>query len=101
MRIGKIVSSAEYRMYEQFWNCQFLESNFDFPNWIKSQNFLIPQFGKFRKIQILKICNLKNFQLWKFQKLAIRKIPKVSQIFKFRKVPSLKNTTIWKNIIIP
>ena len=33
MRIGKIASSAEYRMDEQFQNCQFLEPNFDFPNW--------------------------------------------------------------------
>ena len=33
MRIGKITSSAEYRMDEKFQNCQFLEPNFDFPNW--------------------------------------------------------------------
>ena len=33
MRIGKIASSVEYRMDEQFQNCQFLEPNFDFPNW--------------------------------------------------------------------
>ena len=32
MRIGKIASSAEYRMDEQFQNCQFFEPNFDFPN---------------------------------------------------------------------
>ena len=32
MRIGKIASSAEYRMDEQFQNCQFLKPNFDFPN---------------------------------------------------------------------
>ena len=32
MRIGKISSSAEYRMDEKFQNCQFLmEPNFDFP----------------------------------------------------------------------
>ena len=30
MRIGKIASSAEYRMDEQFKNCQFLKPNFDF-----------------------------------------------------------------------
>ena len=40
MSIGKIVSSAEYRMDEQFQNFQFLELNFDFPNWQKSRNFL-------------------------------------------------------------
>ena len=33
MRIGKIASSAEYRMDEKFQSCQFLEPNFDFPNW--------------------------------------------------------------------
>ena len=32
MRIGKIASSAKYRMDEQFQNCQFLEPNFDSPN---------------------------------------------------------------------
>ena len=32
MKIGKIASSAEYRMDGQFQNYQFLELNFDFPN---------------------------------------------------------------------
>ena len=32
MRIGKITSSAEYRIEEQFQNCQFLEPNVGFPN---------------------------------------------------------------------
>ena len=32
MEIAKIASSAEYRMDEQFQNCQFLEPNFGFPN---------------------------------------------------------------------
>ena len=30
---------AEYRMDEQFQNCEILEPNFDFPNWKKSRNF--------------------------------------------------------------
>ena len=46
MRIGKIASSAEYRMDEQFQNCEFSEPNFDFRNWKKSRNFLIFQIGK-------------------------------------------------------
>ena len=32
MKIGKIASSAEYRMDEQLQNCQFLELNFDLPS---------------------------------------------------------------------
>ena len=32
MRIGKIASSAEYRMGGHFQNGQFLEQNFDFTN---------------------------------------------------------------------
>ena len=32
MRIDKIASSAEYRMDEQFENCQFLEPKFGFTN---------------------------------------------------------------------
>ena len=72
MRISKIASSAEYRMDEQFQNCQFLEPNFDFPDWIKSWNFLIFQFGRFQKLQVWKICNLANskkFNLEIFQNL--------------------------------
>ena len=44
IRIGKIDSSAEYRMDEQFVNCQFLERNFGFPNVKNSRSFLIFQF---------------------------------------------------------
>ena len=47
MRMGKIASSAEYLMDEQFQNCKFLEPNFDFLNWKKSRNFLIFRFGQF------------------------------------------------------
>ena len=32
MGIGKIASSAEYRMDESFQNCQFLVPNFGLPN---------------------------------------------------------------------
>ena len=45
MRIDKIASSAEYRMYESFRNCQFLVPNFGFLNG-KSQKFV--KFGQFR-----------------------------------------------------
>ena len=31
MRIDEIASNAEYRMDEQFWNCQFFETNFGLP----------------------------------------------------------------------
>ena len=44
MRIDKIVSSAKYRMDEQFQNWQFLEANFGFPNWTNSRILLIIQF---------------------------------------------------------
>ena len=86
MRIGKIASSAAYRMDEQFQNFQFLEPNFDFPNWKKSRNFLIFQFGQFQKPQIWKIRqsfnlkNSKNFQFEIFFKLSIRKIRKMSNL---------------------
>ena len=44
MRIGKMASSAEYRMEEQFQNYQFLEPNFGFPNWENARSLLIFQF---------------------------------------------------------
>ena len=44
MKIGKIASSAEYQMNEQFQNCQFSELNFVFPNWKNSRSLLIFQF---------------------------------------------------------
>ena len=37
MRFGKIASSAEYRMDEQFQHCQFLEPNFSFLKFQSSQ----------------------------------------------------------------
>ena len=49
MRIGEIASSVEYRMDEQFENCQFLEPNFDFTNSKNSRNLLTFQFGKIEK----------------------------------------------------
>ena len=80
MRIGKIASSAEYRMDEQFQKCQFLEPNFDFPHRNKFRNFLIFQFGQFQKLQIWKLQknfnsgNSKKLQFGKFFKLWIWKI---------------------------
>ena len=44
IRIGKIASSAEYRIDKQFQNCQFLEPNFGFPNRKNSRTFSIFQF---------------------------------------------------------
>ena len=44
MRIGKIASSAEYRMDEKFKNCQFLELNFGFQNQKFFTSLLIFQF---------------------------------------------------------
>ena len=32
MRIGKIASSAEYQMDEEYQNCEFFEPNYGFPN---------------------------------------------------------------------
>ena len=66
MRIGKIASSAKYRMDEQFQNCQFFEPNFDFPNSkiLKFLNFpiwTIPKTSSFK--------NSKNLQFGKFKKI--------------------------------
>ena len=47
MRIGKITSSMEYQMDEQFQNRPFLEPNFGFPNLKKSRNLLLFQFRQF------------------------------------------------------
>ena len=82
IRIDKIVSSTEYRMEEQFRNCQFLETNFDFSYWKKIWNFLIFRFGQFQKLQIWKswkifnLENFKNLQCSGFKKILIRKIPR-------------------------
>ena len=62
MRIGKIASSAEYRMDELFQNCRFLEPNFDFSNWkifeISYDSNLDNSKHQVKKIR--KICNLEN-----------------------------------------
>ena len=83
MIIGKIASSKEYRMDEQFRNCEFSEPNFDFPSWEKSRNFLIFLFAQFQKFQIWKIWkffnmeNSKNLQFSQFKKIPIWKIWKI------------------------
>ena len=100
MRIGKIVSSAEFRMDEQFQNFQFLEPNFDFPNWKKSRDFLFFQFRQFQILQTSKIKkkiqkkiqsgNCRTFSLLKILEIVdlenskgpIREIP---QIFNLQK----------------
>ena len=104
---------AEYRMDEQFQNCQFLESNFNFSNWKKISKFLnfliwtIPntsnlensknfKFGKFKKISIWKFFkivdfgNTKNFQFGKFQNCKLKN-SKNSQWGKFQKFPEYSN----------
>ena len=97
MRIGEIASIAEYRTDEQFQNCQFLEPNFNFPNWKKSRNFFIFQFGQLQKLQILKnrkifnSKNSKNLQFDEFKNKFIPKILKIS-IWKIRKMSNLKNS---------
>ena len=68
MRIGKMASSAEYRMDKQFQNFQFLKPNFGF------SSFLVVQFGQFQK-----------FLSWKVQKFGFRKIPEIS-IWKISKI---------------
>ena len=73
MRIGKISSSAEYRMDEQFQNLTIFGVKF----W----------FSKFKKFY--KFSNIFNFQIseysqfLKFQKVPIRKILQLSKISQF------------------
>ena len=55
MRIGKIASSADDGMDNQFQNCQILEPNFDYPNWKK-----ISKFFNFSIWTIPKTSNLEN-----------------------------------------
>ena len=70
MRIGKIASSAEYRLDKQFQNL-LIFLNFDsFPNWKNSVNLLIFQFREFQKCIIKKISQ--------FPKIAI-----IAQLKKF------------------
>ena len=96
MRIGKITSSAEYRIEEQFQNCQFLEPNVGFPNWKNSGSLLICQFNQIPKIPNLE--NFKNVEFWNFRKLSIQKIPKISLILQFRDSSNFWNCTISENI---
>ena len=58
MRIGKIASSAEYRVDERFQNRQFLE------------NLEIYEFSK--------LDNSKNFKFRKFEKILMSKLKKNS-----------------------
>ena len=68
MKIGKIARSVKYRMDEQFQNCQFSKTIFDFLNWKNSRSLLI-------------------FQFKQFQKFPIFKIPKISKLGNFEKFP--------------
>ena len=60
MRIGKIASSAEYRMDEQSQNLLIFGISIVF--WIEknSGNLLILQFGNFQKFPIYKITKISN-----------------------------------------
>ena len=87
-------------MQEQFQNCQFLEPNFNFPNWTKSRNLIIVQFGRFQKISILK--NPENLQFGEIRKFAIWKIPKIgnwekSENLQFEEIRTISNLEISKN----
>ena len=79
MRNGKIASSAEYLMHEQFQNCQFLEPNFGFLNGKNSRNLLIIQFGIFQEFPIWK--NPKTFSLLNSKNFRIPKIIKFPKLF--------------------
>ena len=109
MRIGKIASSAEYRMNEQFQNCQFLEPNFGFPNFENleicefsnldnSKNFQFRKFQKFPVWHILQISyleNSKNLQFVIFQKFSISNNSKFS---KFYNLENYKNKSKVKKL---
>ena len=68
MKFGEITNSPEYQMDEQTKICQFLESNYGFPNWEKIPNFTISKI-----IQFPLLTNSKKNQsseIVEFQKLA-------------------------------
>ena len=88
MRIGKISSSAEYRMDEQFQNCKFLEPNFDFPN-EKILKFL--HFSIWTIPKTLSLRSSENFQFGKFEKFVSWEIKK-NWIWKFPKILNLANS---------
>ena len=91
MRIDEISRSTEYRMDEQFQNCQFSEPIFDFINWKNSRSLLILQFKQFQKFairEIPKMSNLgisENVSFGKLQKFSTRKVSKIFQTIQTRK----------------
>ena len=62
MRIGKISSSAEYRMEKQFQNLLIVLNFHSFPNWKNSDNLLFFQVVKFSKFV--------NFPIYKIHKIS-------------------------------
>ena len=86
MKIGKITSSAEYRMGVQLKHCQFLEPSFGFPNWKNSRNFLISQCEQFQKFSIWKV--IKKFNLENCKNFPHFTI---SEIIEFQKFYNLEN----------
>ena len=111
MRIGKIASSAEYRMNEQFQNCFFLEPNFGFRNWKKSSNSNLDnsenfQFGKFKRLPITKIRiifnseNSKNIRFEIFRKSPITKIQKIRNLenYKISKILQISKIVKFLNL---
>ena len=79
MRIGKIASRVEYRIEEQFQNCQFLEPNFDI-------NLKIYLFSILDNYENFKMGKYEKNSIWKFKKFAISKIRKISKISQFQKI---------------
>ena len=77
MRIGKIASSAEYRMDKQFQNLLIFRISIIF------EIVKILKINNFSSCKILEICyftnfvNRKNCQSEKFQKFTNQNIPKV------------------------
>ena len=118
---GQIWELAKFRVVRNIqWTniykiCQFLEQNFDFPNWKNSRNLWIFQIIKFWKFFNFPTCessknsrigkfkkfpNLRKFkiaQFGKIQRCSIRKIPKIfnlknSKILPIWKIPKISNS---------
>ena len=79
--------------HNKFQNCQCLESNFGFPKWIFFRSLLIFQFKRFEKFAIRKIpriSNFKNFKNWLFQKFREFPFRNISKMFTFENSKNFK-----------
>ena len=88
MRIGKIASSAGYRM-EDDPELPIFGAEFWFYQFKKSPNSFIFQFKQFQKLRIWKI--RKNFNLENSKRLQFAKLKKFV-IWKIQKICNLKNS---------